>query len=126
MRAARQARVAGPGGGAQRGRGSCAWVATHRAESAGALREAAPGGSSGRAQGPEAAARPSAACQRLRRLRRQGCCAQALGGAERGGLEAAIEHYHKALGLRPEDTFTAEMLTAALRAAAEMEDPAAL
>lgn len=43
-----------------------------------------------------------------------------------GDLEPAIEHYHKALGLRPEDTFTAEMLTAALREAAEVEDTGAL
>ena len=43
-----------------------------------------------------------------------------------GDLEAAIEHYHKALGLRPEDTFTAEMLTAALKEAAQAEDAAAL
>ena len=42
-----------------------------------------------------------------------------------GDLEAAIEHYHKALGLRPEDTFTAEMLTAALKEAAEAEEDAA-
>ncbi|KAK9828405.1 hypothetical protein WJX81_004996 [Elliptochloris bilobata] len=43
-----------------------------------------------------------------------------------GDLEAAIEDYHKALGLRPEDTFTAEMLTEALKEAAEAEDSAAL
>ena len=46
--------------------------------------------------------------------------------AVQGDLEAAIEHYHKALGLRPEDTFTTEMLTAALAEAAEAEDAAAL
>lgn len=32
-----------------------------------------------------------------------------------GSLEEAIENYHKALGLRPEDSFTADMLTAALQ-----------
>ena len=29
-------------------------------------------------------------------------------------MQDAIENYHKALSLRPEDTFTAEMLTAAV------------
>lgn len=46
--------------------------------------------------------------------------------AVQGDLEAAIEHYHKALGLRPEDTFTTEMLTVALIEAAKAEDAAAL
>ena len=32
-----------------------------------------------------------------------------------GDLQQAIEDYHKALGLRPEDTFTAEMLAIALQ-----------
>jgi anaphase-promoting complex subunit 6 len=32
-----------------------------------------------------------------------------------GDLVSAIENYHIALGIRPEDTFTAEMLTAALQ-----------
>ncbi len=32
-----------------------------------------------------------------------------------GNTAAAIEHYHKALGLRPDDSFTAEMLTQALQ-----------
>lgn len=32
-----------------------------------------------------------------------------------GELSTAIEHYHKALGLRPDDTFASEMLTQALQ-----------
>lgn len=32
-----------------------------------------------------------------------------------GDLPAAIQHYHKALALRIDDTFTAELLTAALQ-----------
>lgn len=40
----------------------------------------------------------------------RGCAAQ--GGKENTDL--AVEHYHKALSLRPEDTLAAEMLSLAL------------
>lgn len=42
--------------------------------------------------------------------------------AAQGDLQQAIEDYHKALGLRPEDTFTAEMLAAALQDEAVPEE----
>jgi predicted TPR repeat methyltransferase len=40
-----------------------------------------------------------------------------------GRLHDAIDHYHKALSLRPEDTFSAEMLTAAMADSADEEYP---
>ncbi|KAL0042944.1 hypothetical protein WJX79_004643 [Trebouxia sp. C0005] len=40
----------------------------------------------------------------------------------KGDLQQAIEDYHKALGLRPEDTFTAEMLAIALQDEAVPEE----
>ena len=39
-----------------------------------------------------------------------------------GDLRQAVEDYHKALGLRPEDTFTAEMLAIALQDEAVPEE----
>lgn len=36
-------------------------------------------------------------------------------------MQDAIDNYHKALSLRPEDTFTAEMLTAAVEECADLE-----
>ncbi|KAK9905515.1 hypothetical protein WJX75_001308 [Coccomyxa subellipsoidea] len=38
-----------------------------------------------------------------------------------GRMQEAIDNYHKALSLRPEDTFTAEMLTAAVEECADIE-----
>lgn len=42
-------------------------------------------------------------------------CLVLRGAVVQGDLQQAIEDYHKALGLRPEDTFTAEMLATALQ-----------
>lgn len=42
--------------------------------------------------------------------------------AAQGDLQQAIEDYHKALGLRPEDTFIAEMLAVALQDEAVPEE----
>ena len=44
------------------------------------------------------------------------------GAVVQGDLQQAIEDYHKALGLRPEDTFTAEMLAIALQDEAVPEE----
>ena len=40
-----------------------------------------------------------------------------------GDLDAAIELYHQSLSLKPDDTFTCEMLSEALRDALELGDP---
>ncbi len=36
-------------------------------------------------------------------------------------MQEAIDNYHKALSLRPDDTFTAEMLTVAVEECADVE-----
>ena len=43
-----------------------------------------------------------------------------------GNLDAAIELYHQSLSLKPDDTFTCEMLSAALRDVLELRDPTVL
>ena len=43
-----------------------------------------------------------------------------------GNLDAAIELYHQSLSLKPDDTFTCEMLSAALRDTLELGDPTSL
>ena len=50
-------------------------------------------------------------------------CRNRCGGClcEQGRMQEAIDNYHKALSLRPEDTFTAEMLTAAVEECADIE-----
>ena len=49
-------------------------------------------------------------------------CKYGMSYALQGDLQQAIEDYHKALGLRPEDTFTAEMLAVALQDEAVPEE----
>lgn len=39
-----------------------------------------------------------------------------------GNFDAAVEHYHQALGIRPTDTFASEMLRRALEDALETSD----
>ena len=38
-----------------------------------------------------------------------------------GHINTAIDHYHKALGLKPDDTFASEMLSRALQAALDSD-----